>query len=174
MVSSLSGRSIRWDSTSSKWTVDFYVIRDIHDKEETIRKGDKLDTALNINPEIFSRRDNFIETMNFDELNQFIAEQKLHGSPVNRLLIEKYRRMINPISTFILTLIGFALASRKVRGGIGLHIGLGITLSFVFILFMRFSSTFAVEGDLSPMAAVWMPNIVFALVALVLIRHAQK
>lgn len=174
LVSMLTGRSIKWDSTHSKWTVNFYAIRDIDGRGERLRTGDKLDTTLNITPEIFSRRDNYIETMNFDELNQFIDEQKLHGSPINRLLIEKYQRMINPISTFILTLIGFALASRKVRGGIGLHIGLGISLSFVFILFMRFSSTFAIEGDLPPMVAVWIPNVVFGIVAFVLIRFAQK
>ncbi|HPI45267.1 MAG TPA: LptF/LptG family permease, partial [Tenuifilaceae bacterium] len=122
-----------------------------------------------------SQRLNVIETMNFFQLNDFIAEQKLQGADnIETLLIEKYTRIADPFSTFILTLIGVSLSSRKVRGGIGLHIGLGMALSFSYILFMRFSTMFAIGGQLSPILAVWLPSIIFSFIAIGLYRMAPK
>ena len=77
-------------------------------------------------------------------------------------------------ATFILTLIGVSIASRKVRGGIGMHIGIGILISFTFILFMQVSTSFAASGLVSPLLAVWIPNFLFSLLALYLLRIAQK
>jgi len=116
-----------------------------------------------------------IETMNLFQLNDFIAEQKLQGADtIEYLLIEKHSRYANPFSVFILTLIGVSLSSRKIRGGIGLHIGLGLALSFSYILFMRFSTMFAVGGQLSPVLSVWIPNLLYAIIALGLYRFAPK
>jgi lipopolysaccharide export system permease protein len=88
--------------------------------------------------------------------------------------MEKYKRTAFPFATFILTLIGVSIASRKVRGGIGMHIGLGILISFTFILFMQVSTTFAASGLVSPLLAVWIPNFIFCILALFLLRIAQK
>jgi lipopolysaccharide export system permease protein len=113
--------------------------------------------------------------MNLFQLNDFIDEQRLQGADnIETLLIEKHSRFANPFSAFILTLIGVSLSSRKVRGGIGLHIGFGLALSFSYILFMRFSTMFAVSGHLSPFIAVWIPNIIYAAIALGLYRLAPK
>jgi len=79
-----------------------------------------------------------------------------------------------PFSTYILTLIGVSLASRKVRGGIGLHIGFGLFLSFTYIMFLQVSSTFATNGNLSPWLAVWIPNFIFLAIALYLLKTAPK
>lgn len=113
--------------------------------------------------------------MNFGELNEFIANEKLKGSEaVSFYEVERHRRMAFPFSTLVLTLIGVALSSQKVRGGIGLHLGAGIALSFTFILFMQVTTTFATKGSLHPMVAVWIPNILFGILGIYLIKKAPK
>lgn len=165
----------QWDSTKQKWVVNNYYIRDYHENGEKVTSGTSIDTSIFVTPKEFSRRLNVIETMNFFQLNDFIAEQKLQGADnIETLLIEKYTRIADPFSTFILTLIGVSLSSRKVRGGIGLHIGLGMALSFSYILFMRFSTMFAIGGQLSPILAVWLPSIIFSFIAIGLYRMAPK
>ena len=88
--------------------------------------------------------------------------------------VERNRRLAFPFATIILTIIGAALSSRKVRGGMGLHIAIGITLSFTYIIFMQISTVFATFGTLSPLIAVWIPNIVFTFIAVFLYRMAPK
>jgi len=113
--------------------------------------------------------------MNLIELIKFINEQKLQGSAeVNSYLIEKYRRFAAPFITLILTLIAVSLSSRKVRGGTGLHIGIGLGICFSYIIFLQFSTQFAIKGSLPPMLAVWMPNIVYACIGVYLYWKAPK
>jgi lipopolysaccharide export system permease protein len=166
---------VKWDTTIQKWTANTYQIRNYLNGKEELIYGEKIDTTFYLTPSDFARRLNIVETMNMFELNDFIDEQRLQGSDiVDFYLIEKYSRFAYPFSTFILTLIGVSLSSRKVRGGIGLHIGLGLALSFSFILFMRFTTMFAVGGNLPPLLSVWIPSIVYAIIALVLYRTAPK
>jgi lipopolysaccharide export system permease protein len=166
---------ITWDSTKNKWTIYNYYIRSIDNLKETLVKGDKIDTTLNINPDEFKRRDNFVDAMSVGELNKTIKTLRLQGADnINMFIIEREKRLAFPFSTFILTMIGVTLSSRKVRGGIGMHIGLGLALSFGYILFMQFSSQFAISGQLSPFLAAWIPNIIFALISLYLYRVAPK
>ncbi len=89
-------------------------------------------------------------------------------------MIEKYRRVSIPVATFILTLIGVSLSSKKVRGGIGVQLGFGIALSFTYILFMQVSNTFAINDIMAPWIAVWLPNIIFSIIAILLVRKAPK
>ncbi len=167
--------NIQWDSTKSKWVISNYMIREIDGINERISRGTKLDTSLTITPEDFRRRENAIEAMDYYELRDFIAEQKLQGSEdVIISEVERHKRISVPFSTLILTLIGVSLSSRKVRGGIGMHIGLGLGLSFSYILFLQFSSQFAIGGLVNVITAVWIPNIFFALIALYLYKVAPK
>jgi lipopolysaccharide export system permease protein len=167
--------NIVWDSLKNKWHVNNYSARRIGDLKEVLKVGATFDTLINMYPKDFGTRLNNVETMNYFELNAFIEKERMKGSDeVPFFLIEKYQRMTMPFSTFILTLIGVALASRKVRGGIGLHIGLGILLSFSYILFMQISNTFAQYGGLHPLLASWIPNILFLVIAIVLLRLAPK
>jgi lipopolysaccharide export system permease protein len=116
-----------------------------------------------------------METMNFKELERFIDNEKLKGSEnIRFFLVEKHRRIAFPFATLVLTLIGVSLSSRKVRGGIGLHLGLGLLLSFTFILFMQVSTTFATNGNLPAVLAVWIPNIVFAILGVYFMKTAPK
>ena len=113
--------------------------------------------------------------MDTPALNEFIKEERLSGSGnVNAYLVAKFRRISVPFSTFILMLIGVSLSSRKVRGGIGAQLGIGITISFAYILFMQIADTFAISGSIPPLLAVWTPNLVFAGIAFALLRNAPK
>ncbi|MES2592759.1 MAG: LptF/LptG family permease [Bacteroidota bacterium] len=171
----LMAENIVWDTVKQSWAVNNYYVRRINGMEETIVKGVKLDTVLGFTPKEFGRKDNTVETMDFYELDEYIASERLKGSDNIELYeIEKYRRISFPFATFILTLIGVSIASRKVRGGIGMHIGLGIFISFTFIMFMQVSTTFAASGLVSPLVAVWIPNVIFSLLALYLLKKAQK
>jgi lipopolysaccharide export system permease protein len=175
LVSKLMSDYIQWDSTKNKWTIHNYYIRKINGLKESIVKGEQIDTTLNMHPSEFKRRDSFVETMSIGELNDQIRIQKLQGAEnINLIMIERDKRVAYPFSTFILTMIGVTLSTRKIRGGIGVHIGTGLTLSFAYILFMQFSSQFAISGTLSPLIAAWIPNIIFAAISVVLYRMAPK
>ncbi len=124
---------------------------------------------------IFQGIPGFVGTMTYRELNDYIDLLRLQGSEELKLfLIEKHRRFANPFAVFILTLIGVSLSSRKVRGGIGMNIGIGLMLSFSYILFLQFASQFSLKGNLNPMLAMWIPNILYSVIALVLYKMAPK
>ena len=113
--------------------------------------------------------------MTSSELEDYINLLRLQGSDELKLfLIEKYRRFANPFAVFILTLIGVTLSSRKIRGGIGMNIGIGLMLSFSYILFLQFASQFSLKGSLGPMLAMWIPNIIYSVIGLVLYKLAPK
>jgi lipopolysaccharide export system permease protein len=171
----LMAENIKWDSLKGMWSINDYYIRYINNMNEFIRKGKNIDTTLNFTPEEFGRKDNTIETMDYYELQAYKESERLKGSDNLELIeLEKNRRIAFPFATFILTLIGVSIASRKVRGGIGMHIGLGIGISFTFIMFMQVTTTFAASGLVSPLIAVWIPNIVFSFLAWYLLKVAQK
>ncbi len=167
--------NIKWDSLKNNWIVNNYVIREIKGENETLKKGVAFDTSFAFKPEEFAVRDNNIETMDYFQLTKYIEVEKEKGtSNIEKYEIEKHRRIAFPFAAIVLTLIGVSIASRKVRGGIGLHMGLGLLISFTFILFMQVSTTFAAGGILSPFIAVWIPNIIFGALAIYLVKIAQK
>lgn len=175
LVSKLIADQIRWDTAVNMWSLRRYYQRDIDGMKETITSGQKKDTIINITPADFARKINVVETMNLKELDAFIKQQKMQGETnVKAFQIERHKRLSFPFSTLILTLIGVAVSSRKIRGGIGLQIAIGVIISFTYILFMQFSSQFAIGGLIEVGFAVWLPNIIFVVVALFLFRLAPK
>ena len=171
----LRSDKISWDSTQQKWSLQNYFIRTIAGVSEHIAMGAKLDTALNFLPSEFGVRGTKIESMQTPELIKYIDEERLKGSSLIPVYeSEKDWRTAFPFATFILTLIGVSVASRRVRGGIGWHIGVGLLISFSYILFMRVSTMFAIKGGMPPMIAVWAPNVIFAVLSLFMIRSAPK
>jgi lipopolysaccharide export system permease protein len=175
LVSKLSATSVIYDTTKHKWTALNYYIRTIHKDEEIISKGKEIDTTLMITPQDFSRDPGFVGTMTSRDLNNYINLLKLQGSDELKLfLIEKYRRFANPFAVFVLTMIGVTLSSRKIRGGLGMNIGIGLALSFSYILFLQFASQFSLKGNLGPMLAMWIPNIIYSIIGLVLYKLAPK
>ncbi len=175
LVYKMMGDRLRWDSTGNFWSIDNYTIRKIEDIRETIHRGNRLDTTINLKPsDLYIKKEDF-EEMNFWELRDRIKEERLKGSVKAKIYeVEKQKRIAAPFATIILTLIGVTLSSRKMRGGIGMHLGLGIALTFTYILFMQITMVFATFGNLSPFLAAWIPNIIFAAVGLVLLKTAQK
>ena len=152
-----------------------YYIRDIIDGKEYLRQGRRIDTTLTIGPGDFTRPPEFVGTMNYSELNEQIELFKLQGSDQLKLLLnERHKRFSNPFSVFILTLIGVSVSSRKVKGGIGMQIGFGLALSFTYIFFMQFATQFSLKGNLDPMLAMWIPNLIYLMIAAILYRMAPK
>jgi lipopolysaccharide export system permease protein len=175
LISKLSASSVKYDTVLHKWSALNYYIREIKGNNQVITKGKQIDTTLNINPEDFSRDPSYVGTMTSHELDNYIKLLRLQGSDELKLfLIEKYRRFANPFAVFVLTLIGVTLSSRKIRGGIGMNIGIGLGLSFSYILFLQFASQFCLKGNLGPMLAMWIPNIIYSAIGLVLYKLAPK
>jgi lipopolysaccharide export system permease protein len=166
---------IRWDSAKGTWNINIYQVRKINGLHETLYHGRSLDTSLAISPNDFKRRDTDKATMNFLQLNQFIKEQTMRGETnISSYLIEKHQRLAFPFSAFILTLIGVSISSRKTRGGVGVHIGIGLILSLSYLLFMQVSQQFSIKGNLSPALSAWIPNIIFTFIGAYLYKTAPK
>jgi len=175
LLSKLSAKTVRWDTVSNKWGAWNYSIRSIDSLTETITSGRRIDTTLTIKPADFGRTPEFVGTMNYGELKRYVRLLRMQGSDELKLYLNEFhRRFANPYAIFILTLIGVSLSSKKIRGGIGMQIGLGLLLSFSYILFQQFSSQFSLKGSLSPLLAMWIPNIIFTIIAFVLYRLAPK
>lgn len=175
LVSKLRANHMRWDSTESQWEIHNYYQRFFDGDQERIEFGRQKDTVLNLTPNDFIRLEGMVETMTTPELNQFIKRERQRGTKnIELYLIEKHKRNAAPFATFILTLIGVSISSRKVRGGTGLHIGTGLFLSFTYILFFQISSQFAISGGLNTLFAVWIPNIIYGIIALYLYKMAPK
>ena len=174
LVSRLTAQTIRYD-TLYNWQVRDYMIRDFKGNREEIRRGNKLDTVIPIEPRDFLISKNDHETMNTPDLNNYIERQKERGvANIKSFEIEYHKRFAMTAAAFILTIIGMTLSARKVKGGMGINIGIGLVLSFSYILFMTVTSSFAVSGLTSPMLAMWIPNIVYAVIAFVLYKKASK
>jgi lipopolysaccharide export system permease protein len=175
LVEKLMADRIVWDSVKSKWSIENYTVRTIKGLKETMTSGVKKDTTLDMRPVDFVVYDNIYSAMSTPELNERIEKEKIRGTGVMQLLqLELYKRYVNPLAAFVLTLMGVSLSSRKVRGGIGLPLGIGIFLSFTYILFIQFSTMFSLKGGLPPLVAVFIPNILFGALGVYLMIKAPK
>ncbi|MBQ7195323.1 MAG: LptF/LptG family permease [Bacteroidales bacterium] len=176
LVSKITAESAVWDSTSGAWRLNKYFIRDYTDAlQDRIQSGARKDTVINLTVSDFYHSSSTVETLDRKELNDMIATQRMRGDAnVVYALIEKQNRYSLPFSAFILTIMGVALSTKKRRGGIGWNIALGIALSFSYILFMKFSQMFVFTGALPVTVAIWLPNVLFTIIALVLYRLAPK
>lgn len=175
LESKMTANMIRWDSTTNKWGAWWYYIRETDSLGERLSSGRRIDTVLNVGPDDFTRSPEFVFTMTYGELHNYIDVLKSQGSDEIKLYLnEKHRRYASPFAFFILTLIGVSLSSRKIKGGIGMQIGLGLVLTFSYILFMQFASQFSLKGDLNPALAMWIPNIIYSFIAMGVYWNAPK
>ena len=174
LVSRLTAQTISWDSAYN-WKITDYLQRDFNGMRETITKGTAKDTTIMVQPEEFFITSQEAAQMNNSQLGKYLDKQKNRGvGNIQGFADEYYKRFSMPLAAFIMTLMGVSLSSRKVRGGMGLHLGVGLALSSFYILFSTMSTTFSVSGIMSAFTAVWLPNVVFLLVGIYLYRIAPK
>ena len=161
LVSHLTARSITYDTTAvHKWKIKDYMIRQMDGMKE---------------PADFLIMKNQQEMLTSPQLSEYISRQRQRGfANIKEFEIEYHKRIAMSFASFILTLIGVSLSSKKTKGGMGLHLGIGLALSFSYILFQTIASTFAVNGNTPPVIAVWIPNIMYAFIAFYLYRKAPK
>lgn len=174
LVEKLTADNIRWNKETGKWIINNYWKRTIFEDYELLENGYRIDTTLNMSPDEFRYEKNEMETYITPDLRREIKLMKSRGVNAIEWEIEKHKRRATPFSTFILTIIGVGLASRKIKGGLGLHLGLGLALSFSYILFMQISTVFAVSGTTPVFIAMWIPNILYSLIALLVYRWAAR
>ncbi|MDQ1139589.1 LptF/LptG family permease [Pedobacter agri] len=177
MVKKIVADNIKWDSLKRKWQLSNYSIRKIDGLKESMiyGNGKVKDTILDMRPDDFSAYDNVVQNLSTKELSEKIQKEKIRGTGImNDLEFEKFKRYLHPLSAYILTLIGVALSSRKVRGGVGVSLGIGIFISFAYIVFNQFTQMFSTKGGFPPFIAVLLPTIVFGTLGIYLLRKAPK
>ncbi len=178
LVSHLTAQSIQYDTLSDRrftWTLRHYEIRTLHGMREKLESGEKMDSVILMEPKDFFFVHGQQETMTVPELREFIARQRLRGAAgLSTFEVEYHKRFATPFAAFILTLIGVSLSCEKRKGGMGTSIGVGIALSFAYILFQTVSSTFALRAGWPASISVWIPNALFAVIAAVLYRRTPQ
>lgn len=176
IVSRLTARTARYDSTRMyHWRLSDYMIRDFDGMKEHVRRGVTLDTVIPIDPKDFLIAANDQETLTTPQLNEYIEKQRMRGvANIKAFEIERERRYASTAAAFILTLIGMSLSSKKVKGGMGLNIGIGLLLSFSYILFSTITASFAINGLTSPFVAMEIPNVLYLLIGIILFRRVSK
>jgi len=171
----LTAEQIRYDSTTRTWSIINYRERFIDSIGERLNKGTQIDTMMNMVPEDFVVDVDKIKVLTLPELNSLIQVEKMKGSgAVVAYQVEKHSRIAFPFANVILAFIGVAVSSRKIRGGTGLHLGIGLALTFSYVLFMQIATVYGVYGGIPPSIATWIPNIFFGIMAVFLIRYAPK
>jgi len=175
MIYNLRSETINWDTSRKSWKLNKVVARSIDSMKERVTNAEYMYMDLNIQPADL-RRDEFLkDKLTTPELSEYIKAEELRGTEgLNTLKVEKYRRSATPFTVVLLTMIGAVIASRKIRGGSGLHLAIGIAIAAIFIISDRFSTVFAVKSNLPPLIAAWLPNIVFCFVAFYFYKKAPK
>lgn len=178
LVSSMSANSIQYDTISDTryhWKAMNYKIRTLTGLREKIKSGAEIDTTILMEPMdlIFNKGQQ--ETFTSPELLRYISKQRERGSQnVVQYEVEYHKRIATSFASFILTIIGAALSSRKRKGGMGLYLGIGLALSFAYILLQTISSTFAINRGTPPILAAWFPNILYIFIAYYCYRQAPN
>ena len=175
MIYNLRAETMRWDTAINKWQLTNAAERTIDSMGERFTQHSQFTLTLNLKPEELGKDLYLKDKLTTPELIDFIKKERIRGTEgLNTYLVERYRRSATPASVLLLTLIGAVIASRRTRGGSGVHIAVGITIAALFILSDRFSTVFATKGNFPPMLAAWLPNIFFAGVAYWLYRRTPK
>lgn len=171
----LRAQRAEWDTAKKNWRLSAVTERTIYPTRETLQQVAVMNLDLKLKPEELKKDDYLKDNLTTPELASFIRTEESRASEgLNPLKVELYRRTATSFTVLLLTLIGAIIAGRKSRGGSGLHLAIGIVIAAIFIISDRFSTTFSIKGNLPPMLAAWLPNMVFSLVAWYLYRRAPK
>ncbi|MEX0967608.1 MAG: LptF/LptG family permease [Bacteroidia bacterium] len=171
----VSARMVKWEGKQQKWLMHDWVIRNIDGLEEDVTSGDTMLIDIGIAPGDFDRKTLTIPTMTTTQLTEFINLERMRGEErINLYIVEREKRTSVPFATFVLVIIAVAVSSRKLRGGIGTHLGFGLLIAFSYLLVLQFSSTFAVNTSFPAWIAVWIPNAMFGVLGVFLLFKAPK
>lgn len=175
LIDNIRADKLEWDMGQRKWRLINVIERKINGLKEELTQSDTLYIPFNFKPQDIKKDEYTKDKLTTPELNRYIELQQIRGTEgINDLLVERYRRTATPVSIILLTFMAVSIASRKVRGGMGFHLALGFILALIFIFTERFSTMFSTKGNFTPVIAVWLPNIIFAMVAFYLYRKAPK
>ncbi|MBR0309336.1 MAG: LptF/LptG family permease [Paludibacteraceae bacterium] len=157
------------------WRLENFTKRNFNGMRESLVQGQVLDTTIMILPEEMFITAEQAQQMTNPELYDYIQKQRERGAGnVKAFETEWYTRFAGPLGAFIMTLLGVTLSSKKVRGGMGKNLGIGVTLTAAYILFSTVSTTFSVSGVMSPFMSVWLPNFIFLIIAFVLYLRVRR
>lgn len=172
----LFAESIRWIEKDTVFRLMNYKKRFIYEDRDSIEYGTRFDTLFAFRPKDLINVDYLAKEMNTPKLNEFISQSRERGvSNLNAYLVEKHKRTSLPISSYILTFIAVALASKKKRGGLGINLAIGITLMFLYVFFLKIAEVLGAGAETNPFFMVWLPNLIFGLIAIYLfIKNAKK
>ncbi len=166
---------VSYDSVRKTWKMYGVKIRTNDSLNETFTQQAEMERKYPFTPHDLEEDEAIKDALTTPELNKYIAREKLRGrETLNFFYVEKYRRTAQPFAGLILTIIGASIASRKVRGGSGLHLAVGIIISAMYIMAMQLTNTFATKAGLDPLLAVWIPNIIFGVLAAYLFYRQVK
>lgn len=171
----LRADNITWDTGARKWRLNSVMERFFINDKERLNHQPSMLMNYNFKPVDLRKDDYLKDRLPTPQLKELIRKEEMRGSEgINALLVERYNRDAIPMSVIILSMIGATLASRRVRGGSGFHLAVGVVLSVLYILFSRFSLVFATKGNFTPFLAAWVPNIIFGLLAYYFYRRAAR
>jgi len=171
----ISASRLEFNEEDTTYTLTNVDKRIVGKNADIILSQNKLDTILPFEFSELTPQTYIAETLNYSELNKFIAQERRRGSGnINRYEVVAYKRWSTPVSAFILTIIAVAVSSKKRRGGMGVNLAVGITLAFIFIFFDKVFGTMAEQSTFSPLIAVWFPNISFGVLAIFLLYNAKR
>jgi len=175
VVYNLRAETMVWDTAKKNWKLSGVTERYINGLHETVNKKNELHLNLNIKPADLRDDEYLKDKLTTPDLKNYIRMEQLRGSEgLNALRVELYRRTATPFTVLLLTLIGVVVSSRRVRGGSGLHLAIGIVIAVIFILLDRFSTVFSIKGEFPPLLAAWLPNAIFGGIAFWLYRITPK
>ncbi len=175
LVGKLHADRAVYDSVDGSWHVTDWTLRTLRGEQERITRGHELDTIIPLRPSDMGQRWETAMAMGTAELDAYITAKQAQGDgAVTSYLVEKYQRTSYPFAVYVFTLIGVGIASRKVRGGTGLHLAAGVALVLLYVFAMKISTVGATNAGLDPLLAVWAPNILFGLIGLWIYRNTPK
>jgi lipopolysaccharide export system permease protein len=175
LIYNLRAENITWDTATKSWRMDNVIEHWLDGMKERVTNTPLKNIAFNFKPDDLKRDEYTKDNLTTPQLINFINSEKKRGSEgMNELLVERYKRDAIPAAVIIFTMIGAIIASRKIRGGSGIHLAAGLMLAVSFEIFNRFSTVFSTKGNMPPMIAAWLPNALFACIAIYLYWRAPK
>ncbi|WP_193787261.1 LptF/LptG family permease [Lacinutrix mariniflava] len=175
MTHKISANSIRYIEEDSIYRMRNYFKRTVTDEKDILESERRKDTIFSFELEDLVPDDYIAETLNYIDLKRFISREEKRGSSnIGRYKLELYRKWSLPVSVFILTIIAVAVSSIKRRGGMGVNLAFGITIAMIFVFFDKVFGTMAAQSDFSPLIAVWFPNVIFGILAVILLYNAKR